>query len=186
VVAVVALAPSAPFASLGFFGSRRPPSSAVGAAVALALAALRAGCAVFVPAPAGRGGLVAGVALVVGGRPGASVVSGPAGLPPRAALAARAAACCRALAAAPAPLAVCWPGRPAPAGLRPSRSWVSCGSGSWSELALCAGLGCALAVFLSAGAAPPAAWGSWSLVSSGPLAGAWLLAPVAARQPALV
>lgn len=174
------------FASLAFFGSRRPPAPAVGAALALARAALAAGCAVFVPAPAGRGGLVAAVALAVSGRPGAVVVPPPAGLSPRAALAARAAACCRLLAAAPAPLAVCWPSRPAPAGLGPARSWVSCGSGSWSELALCAGLGAAVAVFLPAGALPPASWGAWSPVVAGPLAGAWLLPGAASRQPALV
>src|SRR5690606_25247689 len=81
-------------------GSRRPAPGAVGAALALASCALAAGCAVFVPAPAGRGGLVAAVALAVAGRPGAVVVAPPPGLPPRAALAARAAACCRLLAAA--------------------------------------------------------------------------------------
>lgn len=173
------------FSSLAFFGARRPAPGAVGAALALASSALAAGCAVFVPAPAGRGGLVAAVALAVVGRPGAVVVAPPPGLPPRAALAARAAACCRLLAAAPSPVALCWPSGPAPAGLRPSRAWVSCGSGSWSELALCSGLGAAVAVFLPAGAAPPASWGSWSPVVAGPLAGAFLLPGAASRQPAL-
>lgn len=101
-------------------------------------------------------------------------------LPFRVALAARATAFVRALAAAPSPALVAWPGRAAPPALLPARSWSSCGSGCWSELGLAAGLGVPVFVFLPAAVAgPPApAWpGSWSAVVAGPLAGSWSWSP---------
>jgi hypothetical protein len=105
-------------------------------------------------------------------------VSFPATAATPAALAARAAACVRALAAAgPAPVWVCWPGRAAPVGLAPARRWVSCGSGSWAECALAAGLGVGVVLFLPPAVAPPAGWG-FAPVASGLFAGGFFLPPV--------
>jgi len=71
------------------------------------------------------------------------------------------------LAASPAPLWVCFPGGGCPAGVVPRRSWVSGGSGSWSECALAAGLNVPVLVFLPAGVVPPSGWGSWSGLGCG-------------------
>lgn len=167
------------FSSVGFAGSRSGVGSA--AAARLAAAAAAAGCGVF--ATCGRGVPAAAAAV-----PGSVVFrrSSPpfSSLPFRVSLAARATAFIRALAAAPAPALVCWPGRAAPSGLRPSRSWSSCGSGSWSEAALAAGLGVTVFVFLPPGIQPPAAWGRWFFVSSGLFAGSFRF--VAAIQQPLI
>lgn len=94
-------------------------------------------------------------------------------------LVARGAALVRALAAAPAPLWLCWPGCACPAFVRPSsrpaRCWCGGGSGSWAECAFAAGLGVPVLVFLPAGVAPPASWGAWQ-----PCWGGWLLRPAPA------
>ena len=95
----------------------------------------------------------------------------------RAAFAARAAAMVRALAASPSPLWACFPGRGCPPGLRPVRSWVSCGSGSWSESALAAGLGVPVLAFLRAGQLPPPSFGTWSPVCVSPGGVWWHLPP---------
>jgi len=97
-----------------------------------------------------------------------------------AAFAARAAALLRALAAAPAPLWVCFPGCPPPAGLQPARRWVSCGSGSWSECALSFGLGVPVLVFLPGSVQPPPSWGAWQSVAPG-----WFFLPLPPAQPTL-
>lgn len=162
------------FSAVGFAGSRSGRGS--GRAGALAAAAAAAGVPVF--ATCGRGAPAA--ALAAAGPLGRcwSVRSAQwSRLPWRARFAARAGACVRALAAAPAPALVCWPGTPAPAALRPGRSWRPCGSGSWSELALAAGLRVPVFVFLPPAATPPAGWGWFTAVSAGPLAGSWSLAP---------
>ena len=130
------------FSSFGFVGRR----SGVGVAAAAAVVqALPPSAAVF--ATCGRG--VPAVAAAV---PGAFVfqASSPpwSALPPRRRFAARAAAFVRGLAAAPAPLLLAWPGCPLPWHLSWSRrSWQSCGSGSWSEVALAVGLGAPVVVF---------------------------------------
>jgi hypothetical protein len=97
-----------------------------------------------------------------------------------AAFAARAQALLRALAAAPAPLWVCFPGCPPPAGLQPARRWVSCGSGSWSESALAFGLGVPVLLFLPGSVQPPASWGAWESVAPG-----WFFLPLPPAQPSL-
>ena len=66
-----------------------------------------------------------------------------------------------------------------PASVRPASRWASGGSGSWSSLALAAGLGLPVFVFWCGSGPPalPAAWGAWSLVAAGPFSGAWCLSP---------
>ena len=152
-----------------------------------------------------RGLVYARIPVLVGCAPGADAAAragAPAaqlfrasawrarGLPWPAALAARSVAFVRALSAAGGVL-VSAPGRPCPAGLLPGRSWRSCGSGSWSTLALAAGLAVPLVLFLPPAVSPPAAWGPWSPAPlfvndqftqanaslASPLSGAWLLLP---------
>lgn len=153
------------FSSVGVAGAR----SGVGAAAAgqLAAAAAAAGAVVFTTCGRGAPAAAAGV-------PGARVwrVSSPqfTPLPVRARFAARASAFVRALAAAPAPVLLAWPSCPAPAGLRAGlRSWQSCGSGTWSEVALAFGLGVPVVVF---GQQPPPSFGP--AVS---FLGGWLVQP---------
>lgn len=148
------------FCSVGFAGSR----SGAGAAAAFRLAQVAAVAAAQ----------VSQVEPVVFTRAAFS------GLLIRAQFAARAAAMVRALAAAPAPVLVCWPAVPASPAARPARSWVSCGSGTWSEAALAVGLGVSVVVFLPPGQSPPSWWGVWSLAVAGPFAGGWSLHPAAA------
>ena len=70
-----------------------------------------------------------------------------AGVPVRAALAERSTRMIKAVAEAAAQGEVCvlhgWPTRPAPEGLKPSKSWPSgaSGSGTWGTIALAVGLG---------------------------------------------
>ena len=66
------------------------------------------------------------------------------------------------------------PFAPALLALLPGTRWQSCGSGSWSELALAVGLGVPVFVFE---APVPASWGKWSQVESGFLSGSWVLHP---------
>lgn len=154
------------FSSVGFAGSR----SGVGARRAALLAAAAAAASAVVFTTCGSG-VPAAAARV----PGALVWSAAeppfAHLPPRARLAARASAFVRALAAAPAPVLLAFPGGPAPAGLRPGlRSWQACGSGTWSEVAQAFGLGVPVVVF---GQRPPTAFGP-----ALPFLGGWLVEPV--------
>ncbi len=104
---------------------------------------------------------------------------GGPGVPLRGRLASRSVALVRAVAASgPGASFVGLVASPCPAGLRPSAVWSSCGSGSWSSLALAAGLGVPVVVF-------PLGW-SWSSPwpgcwSPGPWPGSWRWRP-AARQ----
>lgn len=145
------------------------------AVVSVAVSAAASGSSVLVASAAG--GVSAAVPVAV---PSARVFA--PSFAGRGALPARAAACVRALAASPSPLFVCAPVAPCPAGLLPARRWVSCGSGSWAEVALAFGLGVPVLVVASAGGGLPSspAWGS-------PLAGrlasgfpAFLFVPAAA------
>ena len=99
-------------------------------------------------------------------------------LPRPAALAARAVALVRAVAAAPASLWICFPGVECPpiAAVSLSRSWSASGSGSWSECRLAAGLGVPVLVFLPSGIYPPLAWGAWSSLAASP-GGLWWFLP---------
>lgn len=175
------------FASFGVGGSRRP-SACSGAAASAFVASLR--CA-GVPAGSVLTSCGAGAPSVVAAAfPGCRFFSASApafrGLGRRA-FAVRAAALVRALAVSPSPLWVCGV---CPAAAVPSRSWVSCGSGSWSECALAAGLGVPLlslsriyfGMFLPVGVVPPSGWGSWSSQGGFLGGGWWLLPPV---QPSL-
>lgn len=69
---------------------------------------------------------------------------------------------------------------PCPAGVAPGRVWRSGSppSGSWSSLALAAGLGLPVVVFWCGGGAPvlPSSWGRWvAAAAAGPWAGGWRL-----------
>jgi hypothetical protein len=162
------------FGSVGFSGSR----SLAGRRAAL-VRSLAASCAaVRVPVLVGCASGADGFARA--GAPGARVFRASSfrrpGVPFRASFAARSVAFVRALAAASG-LLVSAPGGPCPRRARPGPAWVSGVGGSWASAALAAGLGVPVVLLLPAGVCPPAAWGAWSLVSSGPLAGAWSLAP---------
>ncbi len=159
----------ASYSSFGFVGRRT--GAGVGQAPTV-LAALPAGAAVF--ATCGRG--VPSLAAAV---PGCSVFSRAqfAALPVRAQFAARAAAFVRSLAAAPDPLLLAWPGCPIPCHLSwSSRSWQSCGSGSWSEIGLAVGYGVPVVVF---GVGQPSPAGS--VVSVAGLTG-WLVSLPAVQK----
>ena len=165
---------SSRFRSVGFAAWRRSPASVRARAASLASLAVGRGASLFVPAPAGSAPSVAAAVLAAVGRDRVSLFS--ASFSGRGALPARAAAALRALAAAPAPVLLAWPNRSCPPSLSgPSRSWSSCGSGSWSEVALALGLGVPVVLF----DAPAPHWASvgrsWS---SGPLAGGLLLSPL--------
>lgn len=163
------------FPAVGFSGARALPAGRRAACRALAAAVAAAGVPVFAGCAAG-----ADSAAVCGAGPAVRVFRAAAfAVPGRSwsvALARRSAAFVAALAAAGGCL-VSFPAGSCPAGLVPARAWPSgSGSGSWASLALAVGLGVPVFVFLPAGVVPPAAWGSWSVVGSGPLAGAWSLA----------
>ena len=168
------------FSTIGFSGSRHLSGPAFAACRGLAASAVAAGCTVFTGCASG-----ADRAAHLGAGSAAIVFSayGPAAHQ----LVARSVSFVRALAAAPAPLLVSFPLVPCPAGLLPSSSPSRCfsgfGSGSWATLALAVGLGLPVRVFLPAAVVPPAAWGGWSLLSSGPFSGSWALSQPA--QPSL-
>ncbi len=134
----------ASFASFAFFGSRSLSPSVLSwlGGLAASLAA-GAGASLVVPAPASAGSVSSAVLAAVPASASVSVVSAPPGLVGGPALAARASASVRLLAGLPAPLAVAWPSGPCPVSPAPAvrRSWSSCGSGSWSEVALALGWG---------------------------------------------
>ncbi|MCP4283907.1 MAG: hypothetical protein GY792_05585 [Gammaproteobacteria bacterium] len=96
---------------------------------------------------------------------------------PVARLVKRSVAVVHAVTASPDPLMVGFAVGPCPAGIAPARSWRSGrpASGTWSTLALAAGLGVPVVVFWcrSARATLPA-WGQWSAASGG-----WQLHPSA-------
>jgi len=172
-------------ALVGFCGSRSLPA-AHAKLVAQVVAAVRAG---------GRGvavGCAPGAdALVRSACPEArvfSVASGRYGRGPQA-YAARSAALVRAVAASGSGAGlVGFPAAPCPAGVAPARAWRvgSPPSGTWSSLALAAGLGVPVVVFPLGGARLPA-WpgGSWVRADAAVWASGWRWSP-AARQLALV
>lgn len=165
------------FSSVGFGGSRSCSGPVLASVVGLAGAAAAAGAAVFVASAAG------GVSAAVGAAVPGAVVFSPSFSGPGA-LAARASAFVRALAAAPSPLLVLAPCSPCPAGLLPARSWVACGSGSWSEAALSFGLGCPVFVV----GLPLAALPAWAAPLPGRLAGVagfFLVPPAPVAAPRL-
>lgn len=170
------------FLTFGVGGARRPSSSCPGAAGQF-LAELRR---LSVPGPqvltsCGRGA----PALARSAFPACRLFSASefSGLG-RAAFAARAALMVRSLASQPSPLWVCFPGVSCPPGVAPSRRWAPCGSGSWSECSLAAGLGCAVLVFLPSGVVPPRSFGAWSPVSAS-AGGAWWFRAAPAPQASL-
>lgn len=170
-------------ALVGFCGSRSLPASCAGRVAAVVAAVLASGRGVAVGCAAGADALVrsaAGPSAVV-----FSVASGSFGRG-RSAFARRSAALVAAVAASgPGAGLVAFVSAPCPAGLlpaaSPSRAFAGLGSGSWASCALAAGVGLPVVVFWcgSGSFAPPPAWGSWSPLSSGPWAGAWLLSPPA-------
>lgn len=94
----------------------------------------------------------------------------------RAALAARSAACVKSV--CPGGLVVVVPkaGQSCPEVVKVKKSWVSCGSGSWSSAALALGLGCSVLLWVSPGTKPPA----WAVLAKGaaevcPSGGEWWL-----------
>jgi hypothetical protein len=95
----------------------------------------------------------------------------------RAAFAARAAAMIQYLSKQVQPLFICFPLVACPLGLRPRRSWQSCGSGSWSEVALSIGLQVPTLVFLPSGVLPPSFLGAWSEVAAAPGGLWWFCTP---------
>lgn len=167
--------------TVGFCGSRSlPPSFAplVGRAVRQVL---QLGWSVSVGCAAGADLLVRSAA------PGASVfsVAGGAFGSGRSAFAARSAALVRSVAGGGGSF-VGFVSGPCPAGVLPGRSWSSGSSvsGSWSSLALAAGLGCSVFVFWCAPGAPVLpSWvgGCWSPSSSGLFVGAWQWVPASAQ-----
>lgn len=164
------------FSSVGFSGSRALAGAEAVQVRRLASQAAQAGALVLVGCAAGAD------AAARAGAPSA-VVFRAAGRRPRQ-LAARPAAFVQALAARPSAVLLSWPGRACPLGVLPAASWPGgFGSGSWASAALAAGLGVPVVVFLPVGVVPPSAWGSWSFLPSGTLAGGWrLVVPRLPRQ----
>lgn len=168
--------------SVGFGGCRVPSSFCLPVAWSCVSVLLGSSpSSVFVSCGSGVPALVAGAFGLGVGAPSffsRCAFPGPAPLPRRAA------ALCRGLAAAPSPLFVCCPVVAPPAavsGAARRRSWVSCGSGSWSECSLSRGLGVPVLLFLPSGVLPPAAWGCSLLGVSG--GGSWFLAPAPVVAP---
>jgi len=172
---------------VGFCGSRSlAPTFAplVGAVVGRVVAA---GGSVVVGCAAGADQFVRSAAL---GAVVFSVASGQWGRG-RGAFAGRSAALVRHVAAVGPSCAalVGFVSSPCPVGVVPGQSWSVGGSGSWSSLALAAGLGLPVYIFWCApGAFVPPSWlgAFWSPVASGLFAGSWvaLAASVAAAPPA--
>lgn len=140
---------------IGFCGSRSlPPAySRVVSAVVGA----------FAPGPFAVGDAAGADALVRAACPSALVFR--AGGPGPSALVARSCALVAALAASPSPALIGFVQIGCPAGIVPAARWLPGRptSGSWSSLALAAGLRVPVGVvFCAPLLAPPAAWGDWS------------------------
>ena len=155
--------------SVGFSGSRCPSSAAVAALGSVLSAVPRSRCRVSV-------GCARGVDLSVrsafAGSRSLLVFSAAAPRFARAgavgALVLRSAACVQSVAPGSRGLLVVVPSGACPAGVRPSRSFCGCGSGSWGSAALAVGLGRRVVVWLPAGVVPPSWCGfSWSSLGSG-------------------
>lgn len=169
-------------ALVGFCGSRFLPASVSPLVSSVVGSVVASGRGVAVGCAAGAD------ALVRAACPGAqvfSVVTGRWGQGPQA-FAARSSALVRAVAASGAGAGmVGFVAGPCPVGVVPARSWRSSSvvSGSWSSLALAAGLGVPVVVFPVGWAWRPPAWagGSWVPAGRGVWASGWRWAP-AARQ----
>jgi hypothetical protein len=157
------------FSTVGFCGSRSLVGSAAAQVCTLASVAARSETAVYTTC--GTGAAAAARACAPTAIVFSRTFAGHGALP------ARATRFIRALAAAPAPVLLCWPGRSCPMGLQPGSRWQSCGSGSWSELALAVGLGVPVRVFLPPPLSPPLSWGNWLCIEAGSFTGAWALRP---------
>jgi hypothetical protein len=162
--------------SVGFSGSRTPSPAALSALLS-ALACLPvSSCRVSVGCARGVDASVRGA---FSGSSSLLVFSAAAPRFARAgavgALALRSAACVRSVATGARGLLLVLPSGACPAGVRPSRSFSGCGSGSWGSAALAVGLGRRVVVWLAAGVRPPVWSGfSWSSVGGG----WWLCSPV--------
>lgn len=120
--------------------------------------------------------------LVRQAAPGARVFRASSFGSGRGAFAARSSALVRAVSqSGPGAVLVGFVSSSCPAGVVPARSWRSGlpPSGSWSALALAAGLGVRVFVFWCGGGqdALPAWGGSWQFVCFGPYAGGWQFVP---------
>lgn len=182
--ALSALSAPSPAPLVGFCGSRSLSPAAAPLVAAVVGAVVASGRGVAVGCAAGADQLVRAAA------PSARVWSAAsfADLPRPAALAQRSVAMVSAVAASgPGAGLVAFPAAPCPAGLAPSRSWRSCGSGTWSSAALAAGLGVAVVVFPVGWPWAPPAWpgGSWApAAAAGVWAQGWRWVP--AQQLALL
>ena len=169
----------ASFTSFGFGGCRRPSPVCVPAASALfAGVGLVGGCdSVSVLTSCGSGVPAAAVSEFSCATVFRASDFRGAGF--RGSFAARAAALIRSLVGSSRPLWCCFPAVACPsvAAGGVGRSWLSCGSGSWSECRLAAGLGCAVLVFLPSGIEPPMSWGQWSFVQSSVVGGSFWFLP---------
>jgi hypothetical protein len=162
--------------SVGFSGSRTPSPAALSALLS-ALAYLPvSSCRVSVGCARGVDASVRGAfsgsssLLVFSAAAPRFACAGAVG-----ALALRSAACVRSVAPGARGLLLVLPSGACPAGVRPSRSFSGCGSGSWGSAALAVGLGRRVVVWLAAGVRPPVWSGfSWSSVGGG----WWLCSPV--------
>jgi hypothetical protein len=172
--------------SVGFSGSRSPSGAAVAALAPLLSFVPGAGCRVSVGCAAGvdaiaREFFISSPSLLVFRASAPRFArAGAVG-----ALALRSAACVRSVAAGSRGLLVVLPSGACPSGVRPSRSFRGCGSGSWGSAALAAGLGRRVVVWLDSGVVPPV-WAGFQWSSCG--GGWWLVsrsAPVAPVQLSL-
>lgn len=170
--------------SVGFSGSRSCPSAAAAVRSVLPLVP-SSGCRVSV-------GCARGVDSVVrsffSASPSLLVFSASS---PRfssggfvAALARRSAASVRSVAAGSRGLLVVAPSGVCPSGVRPSRSFRGCGSGSWGSAAFAVGSGRRVLLFSPVGV-PSWSGGRWSAVSGAPGWWVWVPASPAAVQLSL-
>lgn len=176
--------PPFPFSSVGFCGSRALAPRARCLVAGVVGRVLARGASVSVGCAAGADAFVRAAA-----GPRARVFRAESRRP--AALVARSVCLVRSLAAAPGSCLVGFVSVPCPAGIAPAPRWHSgrpC-SGSWSSLALAAGLGVPVFVFVvglsSRSALPAWSGGSWRCVGPGPFCGSWSFVP-SATQPALL
>lgn len=157
------------FTAVGFCGGRSVGGGRAAAAAVAAAAVAAAGVPVLV-------GCANGVDLAVRTAVSSAQIFRAASSRPGH-LVARSCQFVAALAAHERPLLVVVPGVGAPAGLRPSHSWQSCGSGSWSSAALAAGRSVAVLV-----QAPAASWlPQWNFEFNQAFGG-WLLRPPARQM----